>query len=371
MKGSPKLKVSVITFLDGRNYGCSLQGYATQEKFKELGCEFEFIHYSHLNSRGIKQLASWGKNNPIKMAVLLPSLLRQTKIFDSFKKNYLKLSKDIYKSEEDFSGYTPDSDIYCTGSDQVWNSSLIQGIETPFYLSFLPQGVRKISFAASFGKERLSDEDVERTKGYIEQYECISVREDSGVKILKEQFGYPGAVQIIDPTLTLPPGFWRKHSAENKQKKPYILVYCLNKNTEFENYIKALSQKIKIRLVRLCTRYDQLFWQGKSLIIPDVFEFITLIDNADYVVTDSFHATTFSMALNTEPICAFLGNYSGRLSSFLRVVESEQRQIKDFHDFDVINRPVDFSRVNSILERERKKASEFLKNIINKTEYSQ
>ena len=359
------MKVSAITFLDGNNYGCSLQGFATQEKILELGCEFEFLRYSHRNSRGFKHLAAWGKNNPVKMAALFPSYLRQARVFEKFMNRYLRLSDGYYQSEADFAGYEPDADIYCTGSDQVWNGGLTGGVETPFYLSFLPPGVRRISFAASFGKERLTDAEVDQTKRFIGQYERISVREDSGVAILKEQYGYRDAVQIADPTLTLPPKFWRARAPENRLKQPYILVYCLHKNPEFENYISELSKKTGIRLVRLCTRYDQAFWQGESVIIPEVFEFITLIDNAAYVVTDSFHGTTYSMALNTQPICVFLGHYSERLASFLRLTESEHRRIKDFQDFGVLDRPVDFTRVNAILERERGKADEFLRSILN------
>ena len=98
--------------------------------------------------------------------------------------------------------------------------------------------------------------------------------------------------------------------------------------------------------------------------MPEIFDFITLVDNANLVLTDSFHATAFSINMNTEPICIYPENYSSRLSDFLKLVDSEQRHAKDYNDFDVVNRHVDFEKVNKILQEERKKVDEYLSEIV-------
>ena len=361
MRDVDLLKISLITLLE-KNYGCLLQAFASQEKFKELGCEFEFINFIRRRSQSFRLLLEWGKANPVKMGVLLPSYLRWISVMQTFKRNYLQLSPVFYESEEALTGYPLDADIYCTGSDQVWNSSLLKGVEYPFYLSFIPSGKRKISFAASFGKNSVSELDVEQTKELIHQYECISVRENSGIKILKEQYAYTRAIQIVDPTLTLPPEFWRGYAPKNKIKQPYILIYTLNKYDGLDDYVRKLSNKTGLCLVRLCTQYHQALKIGKSILIPDIFEFITLIDNADYTLTDSFHATAFSMALNTEPIC--IGRNNSRVRDLLQMLESQHRSIKNFQDLEALNQPSDFARINEILKREREKADKFLKNII-------
>ena len=128
--------------------------------------------------------------------------------------------------------------------------------------------------------------------------------------------------------------------------------------------ISKLSKKTGMKLYRFCTRLDQIFRNGKSLVMPEILEFITLVDNAKFVLTDSFHATAFSINLNTEPICIYPNNYSGRLSSFLELVESTQRHVRDYDDFDIINRNTDFAKVNKILNKEREKVDDFLSKIV-------
>lgn len=105
--------------------------------------------------------------------------------------------------------------------------------------------------------------------------------------------------------------------------------------------------------------------------MPEVFEFITLIDNAKYVLTDSFHATAFSLNLNTEPICIYPSEYGGRLESILRMTDTLQRHVENYQDFDVINRSVDFEKVNTIFDEQRKKTREFLSKVFEtyQTEY--
>lgn len=99
------------------------------------------------------------------------------------------------------------------------------------------------------------------------------------------------------------------------------------------------------------------------MLVPEVFDFVSLIDNAKYVLTDSFHATAFSINMNTEPICVYPTEFGGRIESFLNLTDSKQRHIKGYDDFDIIERNVDFQKVNSILNQERKKAQDFLKDV--------
>ena len=152
----------------------------------------------------------------------------------------------------------------------------------------------------------------------------------------------------------------------SKIKEDYILIYNLNRSKEFDDYAEELAKRTGYKLYRFCTRLDQVFRNGKSLVMPEIFDFITLVDNAKIVLTDSFHATAFSINLNTEPICIYPQSYSGRLSSFLKLVDSEQRHAKDYQDFDVVNRHVDFEKVNKILDKEREKVDQYLQEIVDK-----
>ena len=159
---------------------------------------------------------------------------------------------------------------------------------------------------------------------------------------------------------------WRKFANNKKTTEDYILIYNLNRSKEFDEYAKKLSRKTGLKLLRICNRYDQFYRPGKSIIIPEIIEFIKLIDNAKYVLTDSFHATAFSMNMNTEPICIYPNEFGGRIESFLKLTNSLQRHIKNYNDFDVLDRKVDFESVNKILDSERKKVNDFLVKVFEK-----
>jgi len=362
------LKVSVITFQNNFNYGSALQTFATYMKFKEYANDVEVIDYTkNMTYTSKSYIIRRFKENPIKGLINFPAALRWQYILNKFICENLNVSPNRYNYDEDFVNFPLHDGIYCTGSDQVWNTSHNNGILSPLYLGFVPSGKRKITYASSIGSESLSQEDIDGTMKYIKQYEKISVREESAVKILKEQYGYQNVIQIVDPILAMSPEFWIQHTKNTSNpafKVEYILIYNFAYDAEFESYAKALSKKTGLPLVRICPSFLQaLFGCGKSVIIPDIFEFVSLVRHAKYLLTDSFHGTAFSMNLNTEPIVIYPKKFSTRLSSILSLLGAEQRVAKDFSDFDVINRPVDWSHVNSVLEKERERVDEFLQSI--------
>lgn len=363
------MKVSVITLQGIRNYGSVLQAFATQELFKEYAEEVEIINYVRPDAASEKGLINyWSKGNIIKKIIIYPTVKKWTKVFDGFLAKNVNLSKERYVNEEDFKNFPLNSDYYCTGSDQVWNSGWNQGILPSLYLSFVPKDKYKFAYAASFGADKLSPDEIKATKKFIDQYKYISVRENSAVDILINQYNYDEAkiTHLLDPTVAMPAHFWRKYETTKKIKGNYILIYNLNRSKEFDNYAVELSKRTGLKLVRFCTRYDQFYRPGKSMLVPEVFDFVTLIDNAKYVLTDSFHATAFSMNMNTEPICVYPKEYGGRLHSFLTLTDSLQRHISDYNDFYVVNRSVDFNKVNAILDSERNKTREFLDKIFSR-----
>lgn len=359
-----RLKIDVITMDAVPNYGSVLQAFATQTFLEAHGCDVTIIDYARENVRYENLLHTWSNGNPLKAFVMIPTIQRWKHVFRSFRNDKLHLSDRQYSTDDDFKSYPLTADAYCTGSDQVWNSKWNNGIIKPLYLSFVPDNEFKFAFAASFGQESVSYNEVSETKSLIQAYRYISVREKTGVHILESQYGYQNPVHLIDPTLYLTSKEWREYATPVKVKEPYILIYNLNRSREFDQYAVALSKKTGMRLLRICTRYDQFYRPGKSILIPKVFDFISLIDNATYVLTDSFHATAFSMNMGTEPICIYPQEFGGRIEGFLKTTESLQRHVENYKDFDVINRPVDFNVVNTILDRERIKTENWINDVL-------
>ena len=358
------MKIDVITFPTVNNYGSVLQAFATQEFFREHGCEVRILNY--------KRVFPLFGGNPLKAAVKFPFRLITQCIqpFDAFRRQYLNISGKLRRVMRDFADYESDADAFCTGSDQVWNSWYNRGILPEVYLAFAPEGSYKFAFSASFGKTEIDAQEVAETQKYIDDYRHISVREDSAVKILEEQYHYGKAVHVPDPTLCLSGNTWRGYVKTTnrggaKESEPYILVYKINAySSEFNNYAAALSRKTGLKIKRLCATFAQacqnFFRHEEKIILPPVFDIISLIDNARYVLTDSFHGTAFSLNLNTEPICIFPEMFGGRLESILRLTGTLGRRVTGYDDFGVLNRPVNWEHVNSVLDAERRKVSGWL-----------
>lgn len=351
---------AVITLHQVNNYGTQLQALATQQKLLECFDDVVFIDYRRPDTYGRGLLNSFAKGNPIRAAAVAPTLLRWRTVFDGFRHKHLNLTEKVYLNNSDFEEFEDTADVYIAGSDQVWNAGWNGGVIPAFYLDFVPRDKPRFAYASSFGRNKISMEEVKKTRSYINCFNAISVREESGVGILREQYGFEHVERIVDPTLAMPPSFWRKLEPPCPISGDYILIYNLNRSNEFDRYAKKLSLRTGLPVYRFCTRYDQVFRYGKSLIIPGVLDFISLVDHARYVLTDSFHATAFSMNMGTEPICVYPASYSGRISEFLRLVGSEQRHVRGWDDYDVIDRSVDFVRVEEILETERRRADAFV-----------
>lgn len=358
------MKIDIITLHAVQNYGSILQAFATQEIFRKHGCEVTIINYVREDVRFENLMQTWSKGNLVKAVAIFPTIIRWKKVFGRFGQHYLNLSKRIYTTEEDFKTYPLTADAYCTGSDQVWNSKWNKGILPCLYLNFVPAEKYKFAFSASFGQSKLPEQEVTETEAYLKEYNQISVRETEAEVIVKEQYHIENCVHIVDPTLCVSGDFWRNYETERKIKSEYILVYNLNRSKDFDRYAMELARRTRLKLVRFCTRYDQFYRPGKSMLVPEVFDFISLIDNAKYVLTDSFHATAFSLNLHTEPICVYPKEFGGRLESILQQTNQTQRHISNYSDFDVINRPVDFECVETILKEERNKANVFLNNVV-------
>ena len=357
------MKVSVLTLHSVRNYGTQLQAYATQELLKQHFDEVDFIDYRRYDTFGIGLLKSYAKGSAIRMLAALPTVLYWEIIFGGFQKKYLNIAKPYKLNEETVKKIRLDSDAYFVGSDQVWNAGWNGGVIPTMYLDFVPDNIPKYTFSSSFGRDKLSKDEVKETQEYIDRFKYITVREASGVDILKKQFNYKNVNQIIDPTMLIPTEFWRKKAGKRIIKEKYILIYNLNRSKEFDDYAEELAKRTGYKLYRFCTRFDQIIRNGKSLVIPPIFDFINYINNAEIVLTDSFHASALSIKMNTRPICIYPKEYSNRISEFLELVKAEGCHAKDFKDFSPITYEIDFKYADKVLEEESKKSDLYLKQI--------
>lgn len=296
------MKIKTITCHDVYNVGASLQAYALSTYLQSLGHEVEIIDYKpdYLSNH----FPLVGVNNPvydkpfvrdIYQLAKLPGRLKnrygkRKREFDEFKKQYLPVTKERYSSNEDLKKNVPMADIYFAGSDQIWNTFFRNGKDPAFYLEFAPEGAIRASYAASFATEDIAHEWKPQITQWLSKFDYISVREDSGVSIIND-LGISGAEQVLDPVFLIDVSQWEKIEKKLDITDPYVLLYDFDRNLLISEYAKQIAKKNgwKIYSIFPNSGCDKCFAQEGPT------AFLWLIHHAQFVISNSFHATAFSL----------------------------------------------------------------------------
>ena len=299
------MKIKTITCHDVYNPGASLQAYALAAYLTEQGHEVQIIDYKpEYLSRHYR--LDWVANprfdRPlVRQAYLLAKLPGRLKArkslrkqrFDDFRREYLPVTPVRYESVEALRRNCPEAELYIAGSDQIWNPVFPNGKDPAFFLDFVPEGKKKISYAASFSVESLEEEDKLRIKPWLENLDGISVRETSGVTLLA-QMGLAG-VQVMDPVFLLDAEHWKK-LAVRPDAEGYILVYDFDSSETVRMIARNLAEKTGKKIISVFPMEDAAeIWSDMG---PR--EFLGAIENADCVLSNSFHATAFSLIFQKE-----------------------------------------------------------------------
>lgn len=301
------MKIKTITCHDVYNVGASLQAYALVTYLNRLGHEAEIIDYKPDYLSGHYSL--WGVSNPaydrpvLRQAYLLAKLpgrlrarfSRRKREFDAFTREMLPVTAKRYSSNEDLKRDLPEADVYFAGSDQIWNTFFPNGTDPAFYLDFAPEDRVKASYAASFATESVSEKWQGQIKQWLSKLDDISVRERSGVEIVK-RMGFADAVRVLDPVFLLNAEEWQSIEKNLNLRDPYVLVYDFDGNGKIAGYAKRVAAEHgwKIYSVLPCDYCGKCFAQEG----PQAF--LYLIHNARFVVSNSFHATAFSLIFHKQ-----------------------------------------------------------------------
>lgn len=367
-----EMKIAIITLHRIVNYGSVLQAYATQRVFEKLGQKVEFIDY--FNERMtlfgmLKRLKNKKKmlRNPLicffAQIVMLPSYIRRFPVFWSFIKRFLHLSPRQYHSIDDLRMNVPVADCYCTGSDQVWNSNWNENIDEAFFLDFVPKGKPCFAYAASFGKKKLDDWEIPETKCLLEKYFAISCREKYGIDILAGL--NIASEQVLDPTLLLNAKDWNEIASKRFAGEKYVFVYNLNRSPKIDAVAAELSNVKNIPIYTVSYCYHEIFSRkGKVFVCPKVEDFLSLIANAEAVVTDSFHATAFSINFSRNLFVVYPEFFSARLASIVELVGLQQRVVGNQNVLEMDKQLINFKSVQEKLNLERKKSIHFLEDCL-------
>lgn len=339
------MKIGIITYSCAQNYGAVLQTYALYSVLKEMGHDVFVVDYiperyqigvEGYEDKYLEHTNFWKKNK------LLMYIWKRTrykcmkdnmKIFRDFLNKNVVLSKTYYSYEE-LLKETPEADLFVTGSDQVWNSDFLWGekIDLPYYLAF--SNGKKISYASSFGKTKLTNEEKPLIYNELRKYSHISVREKSGKNIVNE-LGLE-AVDVVDPTLLYGGERFKAMAGEQTVQNPYILVFQITYDKRLVAMAQRLAKKVGKELVVIIPKMeDKLKAKKHSIVLPKVEDWIAYFANTDYVITDSFHATAFSIMFHKNFTVNMAAGYNSRLNNILDHAGIENCKLETL-DFNVL-----------------------------------
>ena len=304
------MNINTITCHDVYNLGASLQAYALQHYLESQGHNVHIINYKPYYLSGHFKL--WAVSNSlydkplIKQLYLLAKLpgrllaLKRKKVFDAYTNKYLKLTKR-YNSYEALKSDPPHADCYIAGSDQIWNTLFQNGRDAAFYLDFGSADVKRISYAASFATPNIVLEYKEFVVNKLKGIDAISIREKISLPLLAE-LGRADGVAVCDPVFLLSREEWIAVSdgTQNKcmLKDKYLLVYLTDKSPQIERIAQEVKQNTGWKIYSVGATKARC--ADKSFKNAGPLEFVQFIKNAQFVISNSFHATAFSLIMGTK-----------------------------------------------------------------------
>lgn len=363
------MKIGILTFQRAINYGAVLQAWALQKALEMLGQDVEVINYKNNKMeaysgvfnmfgkrKSIKNILSALKNTPIRF-------LRVSR-YHRFIRKYLALSELVDK--KNIQKLNNKYDAFITGSDQVWNDYLTD-FDDAYFLSFVEDSQKKNSYAASFGFSEFPDGTVREYGKRLKSFNKISVREQQGIQLVKEASGRD-AVCCVDPTLLLDQKSWEKILVPSKSNKKYILIYSLNPIKNLMKYVEELSSRYNLDILYICMEWNNLFAYKniphlKHLVTPSPERFVSLIHDAEYVLTNSFHGTVFSLIFHKKFYSEtdYGTKKNDRIENLLESLGLQQRIIKA--EYPNWEEEVDWDTVDEKIKKMRRFSQSYLESI--------
>jgi hypothetical protein len=312
-------KIGIITIHSVYNYGAMLQAFALSKYIESIGYDSEVIDYRpYWICRNYNFHWKDLFLDPRRALGVLKQASIKRKRFDRFKEF---LNNDMPKSNKKYDSFKKLSnhnyDILVTGSDQIWNPGITNADES-FLLLFDKNNSKKVSYSSSFGVSDIPDYWRGRVKLALNKFDHLGVREQSGVNIINSLLPGKDVNLVLDPVFLLSTEYWREKSDNRfNPKEKYLLVYSLEVNDKIIKYALSIAREKKLKIVTLHPFKGDYGFADICINEAGPKEFISLIDNAEFVVTNSFHGTAFSLLLNKPFSCVLHSKTGTRMSSLL------------------------------------------------------
>lgn len=383
-------KVALVINYDYHDYGGMLQAFATQQALNKLGVESDAVNFDNLkgdiNKRKWKYFLSnildvtivkeksriIGKTLRMKIdSSLGGKMAKRDAAFDKFCMDSFKVSKP-YASWDDLISACKGYDAVIVGSDQLWLPSNVAG--DYYTLNFVPDDVRKIAYATSFGVGYVPDKMKSQYVGFLSRINYLSARETSGQELINQCTGR-NVPLVCDPTMLLEKEDWNRIATDKRKiEEDYIFCYFMGDNPEQREFVKRLAKKENCKIVALL-HLDQYISKDEDYVDFAPYDispadFVALVRNAKYVCTDSFHGTVFSIIFSKDFFTFRRFNKkaslstNNRLTSLLNNLNLMNRLFTGYEELGQNVHVENYERVQKKLKCFRENSLDYLKSAI-------
>lgn len=370
------MKIGIITFNSAHNYGAVLQVWALQEKLKEDGHQVEVINYrtAAIDNLYRVYVPRWITQNELvnrgfhklqymKARVRIPQKAARFKKFEDFINKTLPTTKPYHRYSslinENF-----DYDVMIAGSDQIWNGNITKGLSEAYFLGFGKKSIKRISYAASIGKDSFDPEEKLVVQSYLKNLDYISVREEK-LKHEVQALTSKEVELVLDPTLLLDKEKYDKIRKDTKVKQDYIFVHNVHL-VKIDERLNAIVEEVSKRtgLPVINNRADYNFSNEIDKFTeggPE--EFLGIIAGAKMVITNSFHATVFSIIYERNFITVPHFKNPDRMQNLLHMFQLDNHLIDSVNALpDNLNSlEIDYHLVAELRKSARDSSEKFLK----------
>ncbi len=370
------MRIGIITHPLVTNYGGILQNFALQTVLKRMGHEV-----TTTEKKRVVSLPLWKVPLAYGKRILLNVIGKKTPIFLEQKENRLApfiqqntlrfqntyINKKVYNDYKDIE--SSEYDAFVVGSDQIWRREYFKAIEQN-YLKFAENwNVKRIAYAASFGTDKweYSRKQTRECGRLLKLFDAVSVREKSGVTLCKKYFNVD-AVHVLDPTMLLDAeDYIRTFEAANTPiSSGSLFVYVLDKSAEKEKVVQQIAKDRGLKPFQVYSEAENVKAPTEERVHPPVEQWLRGFYDADFVITDSFHGTVFSI-LFKKPFIVFGNEARGmsRFSSLLSTFGLQERLVTDLTKINNLGE-IDWNSVYEKLSQLRAFSMNYLTLSLNK-----
>ncbi len=349
-------KVLLLTLhSQNNNFGSVLQAYSLYKYIEGLGCEVTVLNYQPYYNNGAINIKKAIKKLVIN-TIFFRSYYRRAKRFNLLQKQERSTIK--LKNFSSLKQYATGYDVYVIGSDQVWNPAYLCGKDAAYYYKFVDQG-KKISYAASMGTQKHDINTLKFIACNIKDFQHVSLRERVSVTQLNS-VGYDRAHYVLDPVFLLDVSQYRKMQSQDNHTG-YILAYIIHKDKLMVQIVDELAKITRKRVIQIggfaskCN-YDEFPREAGP------FDFLSLVDHADFVITSSFHGAAFAHIYQKQFAVVMPNENTLRIENILETAGTQDRVIRSLKDVQKMLTPINYKIVNERINEMRQESKNYLIN---------